>query len=197
MNTKKKWKGLGGIPDDEFDVNKDKEAAEAAALYDAIANAGPVGRRVLASPAVENRPSGFYQLWQSVIYADTEHDFETAWKTVQEKFKDQEAVLEYLTNTYMPYRHQWAHCYISQYTNFGVRTNSPTETAHKDIKSFVVNGNSDLFALATAIDQMLKNKQRTYMKRVLEMEAKTRREYLTQEWVGRYRKKLDIMPYVS
>jgi hypothetical protein len=39
MNTKKKWKGLGGIPDDEFDVNKDKEAAEAAALHDAIANA--------------------------------------------------------------------------------------------------------------------------------------------------------------
>ncbi|EGY23413.1 uncharacterized protein VDAG_04851 [Verticillium dahliae VdLs.17] len=184
MNAKKKWKGPGGILDDELDVNRDKEAAEAAAIQDAIDNAGPVGRRELPATAVEHRPSGFYRLWQYVIYADAEEDFKAAWQRLQDEFKDQEAVLEYVIGTYMPYRHQWAHCYISQYTNFGVRTNSPTETAHKDIKSFVVNGNSDLFALANAVDQMLKNKQRTYTERIAEMETKTRRIYLGQDWLG-------------
>jgi hypothetical protein len=37
---------------------------------------------------------------------------------------------------------------------------------------------------------MLKSKQWTYMERVSEMEAKTRREYLTQEWLGKVSKEV-------
>ncbi|KXH48535.1 hypothetical protein CNYM01_13049 [Colletotrichum nymphaeae SA-01] len=63
-------------------------------------------------------------------------------------------------------------------------TNGPTETAHKDLKSYVINGNSDLYAVAQAIEEMLRNKSRTYTERVAAMESRTRYEYLRRDWLG-------------
>jgi hypothetical protein len=103
--------------------------------------------------------------------------------SLQQEFSDQQPALDYISNTYLPVRHQWANCFISQYENFGVRTNSPTETAHKDLKSYVITGSSDLYAVSKAVEEMIRNKARTYTEKVAEMETRTRYEYLRRDWL--------------
>ncbi|KAK3934654.1 hypothetical protein QBC46DRAFT_454036 [Diplogelasinospora grovesii] len=77
----------------------------------------------------------------------------------------------------------WANCFISQYENFSVRTNSLTETAHKDLKSYVITGNSNLYAVSKAIKEMIRNKARTYTEKVAEIKTRTRYEYLRRDWL--------------
>ncbi|KAK1621428.1 hypothetical protein BDP81DRAFT_362582 [Colletotrichum phormii] len=126
------------------------------------------------------------------MYANTEDDFDAAWDRLLEEFADQDLALKYITDTYLPLRYQWANCFISQCENFGVRTNSPTETAHKDLKSYVINGNSDLYAVAQAIEEMLRNKARTYRERVAAMESRTRYEYLRRDWLETVSKEVGL-----
>lgn len=74
----------------------------------------------------------------------------------------QHHILKYISNKYMGFRHQWAKCDIDYYRNFGQRVNSPVETAHKDVKSYLIVGTRDLLHLHTALTQMLKRKERDY-----------------------------------
>ncbi|KAH9225554.1 hypothetical protein K456DRAFT_1309647 [Colletotrichum gloeosporioides 23] len=184
--VRRRWQGDGGAPADEYDVNPDKEAAEAEvaaaakaaqeareaeaailndpqaqALNEVVRANRVLSRRQLDALVVDHTPTGFTELWAYVMYADTE-DFNAAWARLQEEFADREPTLDYLRSTYFPLRHQWAQCFISEYENYGVRTNSPTETAHKDLKSYVITGHSDLLGVSQAIDEMLRNKERTY-----------------------------------
>ncbi|KAI8314936.1 hypothetical protein K4K61_003382 [Colletotrichum sp. SAR11_59] len=184
--VRRRWQGDGGAPADEYDVNPDKEAAEAevAAAAKAAQEAREAEAAILNDPqaqalnevvranrvlsmrqldalVVDHTPTGFTELRVYVMYADTE-DFNAAWARLQEEFADREPTLDYLRSTYFPLRHQWAQCFISEYENYGVRTNSPTETAHKDLKSYVITGHSDLLGVSQAIDEMLRNKERTY-----------------------------------
>ncbi|KAI3527251.1 mutator-like element [Colletotrichum abscissum] len=155
LNVKRKWLGDGAVEvQDEFDVNKDKESVEASALVRKEQKAAAAAllhnpqtaalneisranksftAQQLEATEFEHTPTGFCQLWAYVLYADSEVDFDAAWRKLQADLADQTLALSYLANTYIPLRHQWAQCFISEYENFGVRTNSPTETAHKDL----------------------------------------------------------------
>jgi hypothetical protein len=189
-NAKKKGLGAGGPPSDEFDVARDKEAAEAEALNNQARIDEVLSRGQLPEEAVDHTVSGFCSLWAYVIYAKSEEDFDAAWARLQKEFDDQQPLLEYIRTTYIPLRYQWATCFISQYENFGVRTNSPTETAHKDIKSYVINGNTDLHSLSQALEEMIRNKSRSYTQSIAEQENKVRRRYLGQEWLGQVSKEV-------
>ncbi|KAK0367606.1 hypothetical protein CLIM01_15037 [Colletotrichum limetticola] len=181
LNVKRKWLGDGAVEvQDEFDVNKDKESVEASALARkeqkaaaaallhnpqtaALNEISPRGHRVRALP------TGFCQLWAYVLYADSEVDFDAAWRKLQADVADQTLALSYLANTYIRLRHQWAQCFISEYENFG---------------SYVITGHADLYTVFRAIDEMLANKEREYVEATAIMESRTRREYLRQPWLG-------------
>ncbi|KAG5937372.1 hypothetical protein E4U59_004405 [Claviceps monticola] len=64
-------------------------------------------------------------------------------------------ILQYTTREYMPWRYQWAKCFIGHYRNFGQSVNSLVESAHKQLKSFLVGGRGHLFHLHESIEQML------------------------------------------
>lgn len=81
MNAKNKWKGLGSIPDGDFDVNRDKETAEAAAIQEAVGNSGPVGccelpatavGHLLASMGCGNTSSTL--IWKKILTEDNNDD---------------------------------------------------------------------------------------------------------------------------
>ncbi|KAH9093072.1 hypothetical protein Ae201684P_008736 [Aphanomyces euteiches] len=127
--------------------------------------------RQLASEDIDHTPEGFIKLWAYVIYADTEDDLNIALRRLENDFLDQAPLLKYIHQTYLPVKHQWVQCYISQNENYGMRTNSPTETAHKEIKSYVINGTSDLFAVFAAVNEMLKNKENDYLQRTAAFEV--------------------------
>lgn len=96
----------------------------------------------------------------------------------------QNSIIWYISKEYMGWRDQWAKCFIDRYRNFGQRVNSPVETAHKDVKSYLVTGTGDLLHLHEAIVQMLRRKERDYNQKAAEMMMRQRRQYMQQEWLG-------------
>jgi hypothetical protein len=124
-----------------------------------------------------------FEAWKRVIYAPTEADFEAQWKKLNDTYPLQHHILSYISKEYMAWRLQWAKCFIDNYRNFGQRVNSPTETAHKDVKSFLVTGTGDLLALHQALETMLEKKKRDYIQRAAEMNMRIRLKFMHRDWL--------------
>ena len=94
-----------------------------------------------------------------------------------EQFNDQQAILIYLYNTYLPIASQWAHCFIKKYRNFGVRVTSGTEASNNNVKSYLLNGTSHLYGLVEAIEGMLADQERDFIDNCSQDEVLTGRVY--------------------
>ncbi|KAJ4220321.1 hypothetical protein NW757_014520 [Fusarium falciforme] len=92
--------------------------------------------------------------------------------------------MEYIYHEYMPWREQWAKCYIDRYRNWGQRDNSPCETACKDVKSYLVNGTRNLLHLHDALAAMLHRKERDYEDNAARIIMRQRREYMQRDWLA-------------
>ena len=134
---------------------------------------------------IEYSREGIIEAWNLVVYAAEEAGFEERWKQLVQRFGDQQShILDYIESQYMPSREQWAGCFIRHYRNFGQRTNSPNETAHKDIKSYLQTGRGDLLTLFESMIQMLKRKERDYKEKAAQMEMRLRCDYIGRDWLG-------------
>ena len=135
---------------------------------------------------IEYSRDGMLAAWKRVIYANKEEDFYKAWQQLDQTFGQRQGhIVTYISNEYMPWREQWAQCFISRYRNFGQRVNSPVETAHKDVKSYLVTGTSDLLHLHDALIQMIENKERSYIQTAAQQQIRQRRLFLGQSsWLG-------------
>ncbi len=111
---------------------------------------------------VEVSMAGVYLLWKHMLYAPTEEHLEAAWAKMQEIFSPQQSLLTYFRLQHLPSQTQWAHCYIARNANFGQRTTSPTESAHKALKVELVNGNSTLLQLHEAIQRLMQAKKQAF-----------------------------------
>jgi hypothetical protein len=130
---------------------------------------------------------GMFRAWQWVIYAPSEPDFESAWLALNKTFGQQQShIIRYIHKEYLPWKRQWVKCYIDHYRNFGLRVNSPTETAHKDVKSYLVSGFTDLLQLHLSLVQMMERKERDYRQNAGIMRQRQRREVvgLGRKWLG-------------
>ena len=137
------------------------------------------------SPIVNYDADDMIEHWDKVLYASKERDFEDNWQQLIKRYGDhQSGVIDYIESTYMPFREQWAQCFIRHYRNFGQRTNSPNETAHKDIKSYLLNGRGDLLTLIETMVQMLTKKERDYEDKYASMEMRQRIQYIGRDWLG-------------
>jgi hypothetical protein len=71
------------------------------------------GRPGSIPDAVEYLMAGLYKLWECVMYLHTVEGFKAAWDKLQTYFHHQTAILQYLKDTWMPFKEQWAGCYIN------------------------------------------------------------------------------------
>ncbi|KAG5913677.1 hypothetical protein E4U61_006617, partial [Claviceps capensis] len=133
----------------------------------------------------EHSIDSMFKLWQQVIYAPTKTDFDNSWKAMEDQYKDQQHTLDYISDEYMPLLHQWAKYEIDQYRNFGQRVNSPTESAHRQLKTFLKSGTGHLHHMHIAITDMLKHKERTYLECASMMDMRQQLVYSRQPWMGR------------
>jgi hypothetical protein len=124
-------------------------------------------------------------MWKRLVFADTEDAFWQAWAQLQDEFFDQEPVLAYLQESWLPLRSQWAHYCIKQYLNWSVRVTSQTESANFTVKSYLLNSNSDLFRLVKAIQQMCEDQKKRLIQTVAEQQKRVRQVYLPQVYLGR------------
>ncbi|KFA77851.1 hypothetical protein S40288_09761 [Stachybotrys chartarum IBT 40288] len=130
---------------------------------------------------------GMFRAWQRVIYAPSEPDFESAWLALNKTFGQQQShIIRYIHKEYLPWKRQWVKCYTDHYRNFGLRVNSPTETAHKDVKSYLVSGFTDLLQLHLSLVQMMERKERDDCQNAGITRQRQRREVvgLGRKWLG-------------
>lgn len=171
-------------PDESADELSSPIDADFLAAQRAEATADSITVR-LSNPTPEMTPDAMFEAWQRVIYADTEADFEEAWQTMIDAYDVQQGqVLRYINNQWLPWRHQWARCYITHYRNFGLRVNSPTETAHRALKSFSLTSQATLLQLHEAIVQLLEHKRRIYREKAAEAGVRQLNTYRNQLWLG-------------
>ncbi|KAJ6439012.1 hypothetical protein O9K51_08416 [Purpureocillium lavendulum] len=132
---------------------------------------------------------GVLMMWKLVVFAETEEAHEKAWKNLYTEFDDQRAILRYLHGTYMTTRAQWARCFIRKYRNFGVRVTSGTEASNNNIKSYLLNGMSNLYRLIEAMQDMMKDQERDFNDACAADEVLTSREYTgpSSEFLGELR----------
>lgn len=128
-------------------------------------------------------------IWKALVYAKTPKDFDDAWLFILEEFPEQEAAIQYIKETWMPWRQQFAHCWIQQNRNWGLRVTSRTEASHREIKSYLLNSTADLKFLADRVEQMVKNNQARYIKMESDEAARQIQDYRTRHWMGDCRHK--------
>jgi hypothetical protein len=140
----------------------------------------------LANPSDDYSREGMFKAFRAIVYAVDHDTFKDSWKSFVETFgRRQRHILRYIQKEYMPWRKQWVKCYIDRYRNFGQRVNSPTETAHADVKSHLVTGTGDLLYLHQALVTMIDNKSRSYHQEAARQIQRQRDKYLKQAWLGK------------
>lgn len=165
------------VPDPHTDELAELDADELAQL-------DPMTAAAASKPPFENSKVGLQRGWRSVCYAEEEEHFEEAWAALTSFFAGQRPILDYLVSEYLPWADQFLQCRLKRYRNFGQRTNSPTETAHKDIKTYLLTSTSGLLHLHEAVCQMIAKKERDYIQEAARQEVKMRQSYIGQGWLG-------------
>ncbi len=119
-----------------------------------------------------------------MVYSFKEEDFNKAWEKMKNEFPDQGEIIAYLEAQWLPVKKEWAKCYINQYLNFGARTTSPTESAHRDLKSYLISGKSNLYRLHEVAETMIQNKETWFTQEVDRQAQRQRTKFGGQAWLG-------------
>lgn len=138
LNIKRKWNGslddceIVGYAKEDVETRKvataaverlkndevDDNEALTQAVQDAIDNAFELSRRALEGTSIpEHLPNkrkylptanGIKDAWMDVVWAVTKDDFEKSWKRLQDEFPDQDEIIKYLDQYYIPFSPQFA-----------------------------------------------------------------------------------------
>lgn len=196
LNIKRKWKkpsGQSTAPNTEDEAVADPlllDQEDQRQLYQLnqplTEDEDPDTIRLPCREDLAHSPAGMYALWKFMVYCQDDSEFDEAWARFKEEFPEQEAIIGYIETHYLPYKEQWAHPWTSRLMNFGQRTTSPTETAHRELKAYLVNGKSGLLKLHEVILEMLANKETAYKERIATQKRRLRTEFLGQgfAWLG-------------
>ena len=127
---------------------------------------------------------GLKRAWARVMYAEDKAGYRKAWKALTTLFEERQgAIVSYLLSVYIPLGDQFLQCRIKRYRNYSQRTNSPTKTAHKDVKSHLLTGTGDLLHLNEAIVQMLAKKEQDYKQIAARQEMQLRQRFVSRGWL--------------
>lgn len=119
-----------------------------------------------------------------MIYASEAAHFDRAWLKLKADFAEQTAIIAYFQEQMLPTKEQWAQCYISGLPNFGSRTTSLAETAHKEIKSEIINGNSTIEQLELTVQRMVNRTRKRFEDESAKQRSAVAFEFLNKTWLG-------------
>ncbi|KAK9681505.1 hypothetical protein RND81_10G007300 [Saponaria officinalis] len=85
----------------------------------------------------------FISMWNAVMYAETEEDFEQSWFFLQLLYKEKREAITYLEKTWIPEKRKFVSAWTEKYIHFGNRASSRAEGAHAKLKKYlqVLTGN--------------------------------------------------------
>ncbi|CAI6092342.1 unnamed protein product [Clonostachys chloroleuca] len=103
------------------------------------------------APRQENQGggrNGFLMAWKCTVFAPSVAEFEDAWEHLQIDFAAQTGLLEYLKETYLPFREQWVRAYTNKYRNFTVDNPTPKGGFQSKARSYFQTTVPNLLHLA-------------------------------------------------
>ena len=194
LNVKRKWRKPGGpeINTDNEEVLEplsrlpDDEEVDSDVVRDLSTPDNESGKNPSAPAQIEHSMAGLFKLWKNMVFTIDETEFDENWTKMQQEFADQPAIIGYLQKTWIPCKEEWAMAWTSRNRNFGQRTTSPTEAAHRDIKSYLIRGTSDLYRLSEVVTQMLEAKEKTFNETIARQKLKQRHQFMGSgfDWLG-------------
>jgi hypothetical protein len=188
LKSKQKWitLHLGTDSNSDYDQDGNEEAGASIRVTASDRAIAKISASEDSSKPVPHSYEGVVVLWKLLMFAETEAEHNAAWARICREFEDQRAILSYLYRTYMPVREQWARCFIRGYRNFGCRVTSGTEASNNNVKSYLLNGMSNLYRLVEAIKDMLNDQEKDFRQACANDEVLTRPEHIGRgaEYLG-------------
>ncbi|KFG82265.1 hypothetical protein MANI_030416 [Metarhizium anisopliae] len=133
---------------------------------------------------VSDTRAGLYLLWKYMVYSRSEEEFNQAWLQLQQTFTHQKRILQYLKNTYLPLKKEWACCYTRYYRNFGLITTAPAESNHHSLKTYHLSLRSDLPDVEAATACQTEDKRQLYKDKIQRANTTIRNQFSGREWLG-------------
>ncbi|KAF7120003.1 hypothetical protein RHSIM_Rhsim13G0144200 [Rhododendron simsii] len=93
----------------------------------------------------------------SKINDKDEEAFNEAWKLVELLYKDKEKVLDYIRNTWFPFKERFVHAWTENCAHFGNRVSSRAEGAHGKLKKYLQVSIGDLYQVKNKICLAIEN----------------------------------------
>jgi hypothetical protein len=88
------------------------------------------------------------------------------WKKLQDDYKSQHHLCNYLQDNQYSTRQEWAAPWTSQYRHYGTITTSPIEGMHKVLKDYIMTSSGDFLRVTLRIKEMVLNQYQKYMKSI-------------------------------
>ncbi|XP_021839271.2 protein FAR1-RELATED SEQUENCE 5-like [Spinacia oleracea] len=79
----------------------------------------------------------FMSMWNAMVYAETEEQFEESWLFLQLLYKENNDIIKYIASTWIPVKHKFVSVWTEQYLHFGNRASSRAEGAHSKLKKYL------------------------------------------------------------
>jgi hypothetical protein len=198
LNIKKKWQKptAPGEEEAEEEAEEETEDAEEEEAEAAIASLNSPARNKATIPTkvpelkdIPYTRQALFDLLKFMEYSTDREVYDTAWQRLQEKFKDQKAILNYLKTYYVDDEEQivgkWAAHQTCRILNFGLRTTSSTESMHRKLKVYLGHGIGNALYLVEACHEALEDTARGFLVEEARQKTASLAKYNGLSWLGR------------
>ncbi|XP_021840674.2 protein FAR1-RELATED SEQUENCE 5-like [Spinacia oleracea] len=79
----------------------------------------------------------FMSMWNAMIYAETEEQFEESWLFLQLIYKEKNDIIDYISSTWIPVKKKFVSVWTEKILHFGNRASSRAEGAHAKLKKYL------------------------------------------------------------
>ncbi|CAG8502740.1 2637_t:CDS:2, partial [Scutellospora calospora] len=101
--------------------------------------------------------SAFMESWSTLIKSKTETDFGNNWEKLVEKYNEKQITIEYLKETWLPFKANFVSCWADRYLHLGNMTTSRVEGAHAMLKMYLQVSMGNLLVVHEKITLALEN----------------------------------------
>ena len=141
----------------------------------------------------------FYQLWKTVVFAETEAEYYTLWARMRATYSqdgrfddyDHSNLIQYINTTWIrDHKERFVKCFTNRYLHFSTVTTSRAESSNSRLKRALQSSTGDLMTVIHTVETVIMNQYRNYQ---TDMEvAKVRVPLQCQQNVFR-----DLIPWVT
>jgi hypothetical protein len=137
----------------------------------------------------QEKMKAFMGVWQGLVNADTEEDFNEAWRKLQDEYREYPRLIRYIKEKQLPLRDYWAKYLTKFLPKFGEKVSSRGEGAHAGLKAALGHRTQgSLFDVVNRIEQMVVRQHATVKDGLLMSYSRVRQAHRIPEFAQLHHK---------